>query len=105
MPEVDDLAQEIRRVDGNHSLGAGALAEALMPFFSAYGDARAEHARRVAYPLADALQALVEDSQHANHADCEDGGYCPVRDARLALAEFDAIRAAAPPHGEHALKR
>lgn len=33
---VDDLAQEIRRVDGNHSLGAGALAEALFPFFSAH---------------------------------------------------------------------
>ncbi|WP_313444560.1 hypothetical protein [Brevundimonas sp.] len=32
---VDDLAQEIRRVDGNHDLGAGALAEALMPFLSA----------------------------------------------------------------------
>lgn len=29
---VDSLSQEIRRVDGNHSLGAGALAEALMPF-------------------------------------------------------------------------
>ncbi|MCS4088607.1 hypothetical protein [Rhizobium sp. BK176] len=29
---VDGLAQEIRRVDGNHSLGAGALSEALMPF-------------------------------------------------------------------------
>ena len=33
--DVDALAQEIRRVDGNHSLGAGALAEALMPFLSA----------------------------------------------------------------------
>lgn len=32
---VDALAQEIRRVDGSHSLGAGALAEALMPFFTA----------------------------------------------------------------------
>lgn len=31
---VDELAQEIRRVDGNHDLGAGALAEALMPFLS-----------------------------------------------------------------------
>jgi hypothetical protein len=30
--DVDALAQEIRRVDGNRSLGAGALAEALMPF-------------------------------------------------------------------------
>lgn len=29
---IDSLAQEIRRVDGNHSLGAGALADALMPF-------------------------------------------------------------------------
>lgn len=29
---VDALAAEIRRVDGSNSLGAGALAEALMPF-------------------------------------------------------------------------
>ena len=32
---VDALAQEIRRVDGNHSLGAGALAEALLPWITA----------------------------------------------------------------------
>lgn len=32
---IDALAQEIRRVDGSHSLGAGALAEALMPFLIA----------------------------------------------------------------------
>lgn len=32
---VDALAQEIRRVDGEHKLGAGALAEALLPFISA----------------------------------------------------------------------
>lgn len=31
--DVDALAQEIRRVDGSHSLGAGALADALMLFF------------------------------------------------------------------------
>lgn len=30
--DVDDLAQEIRKVDGNHCLGAGALAEALAPW-------------------------------------------------------------------------
>lgn len=30
--DVDELAQEIRRVDGNNALGAGALADALMPF-------------------------------------------------------------------------
>ncbi|QPC91475.1 hypothetical protein [Mesorhizobium sp. INR15] len=33
--DVDALAQEIRRVDGNHDLGAGQLAEALMPFIDA----------------------------------------------------------------------
>jgi hypothetical protein len=33
--QVDDLAQEIRRVDGGHNLGAGQLAEALMPFIEA----------------------------------------------------------------------
>lgn len=38
---VDQLANEIRRVDGGHSLGAGALAEALLPFLT-------EHDRRVA---------------------------------------------------------
>jgi hypothetical protein len=35
MQFVDQLAQEIRRVDGNHSLGAGALAEKLMPLIEA----------------------------------------------------------------------
>lgn len=34
--DVDALAQEIRRVDSNHDLGAGALAEALMPFLSGH---------------------------------------------------------------------
>lgn len=33
--DVDALAQEIRRVDGSHSLGAGALAEALAPYIDA----------------------------------------------------------------------
>lgn len=32
--DVDELAQEIRRVDGKHDLGAGALAEALLPFIA-----------------------------------------------------------------------
>lgn len=32
--DVDALAQEIRRVDGTHSLGAGALAEALVEWLS-----------------------------------------------------------------------
>lgn len=32
MTDVDALANEIRRIDGNHDLGAGALAEKLLPF-------------------------------------------------------------------------
>lgn len=35
-PTTDDLANEIRRVDGAHSLGAGALAEALGPWLAAH---------------------------------------------------------------------
>jgi hypothetical protein len=35
MADLDKLANEIRRVDGNNSLGAGALAEALWPFVQA----------------------------------------------------------------------
>lgn len=31
---IDELAQEIRRVDGSHTLGAGALAEAILPFIA-----------------------------------------------------------------------
>jgi hypothetical protein len=44
---VDELANEIRHVDGSHSLGAGALAEALMPFVSKTQQ-DAEEALRVA---------------------------------------------------------
>lgn len=37
LPDVEALAQEIRRVDGNHDLGAAALAEALQPFLQSMG--------------------------------------------------------------------
>lgn len=48
---VDELAQEIRRVDGNNNLGAGALAEALMPFVerAAYGPLPQAWMRRWAF--------------------------------------------------------
>lgn len=36
--DIDAFAQEIRRVDGNHSLGAGALAEQLAPFIQSMID-------------------------------------------------------------------
>lgn len=65
---IDDLAQEIRRVDGSHSLGAGALAEALSPWLAAH-DARIEAhylakfaAERV---MPDDVQALVEKARDA----------------------------------------
>jgi hypothetical protein len=48
--DVDTLAQEIRRVDGNHTLGAGALAEALMPFLSAHR-AKAQPAQQQGEPV------------------------------------------------------
>ena len=47
--KVDELAQEIRRVDGGNSLGAGALAEALMPFLSTLESAAPEGQQPVAY--------------------------------------------------------
>lgn len=34
---ADELAQEIRRIDGNHTMGAGELAEKLLPFLSVQG--------------------------------------------------------------------
>lgn len=36
--------------------------------------------------LREALKNLLEDTQHAEHEDCEDGP-CPVREARAALGE------------------
>lgn len=36
--------------------------------------------------LREALRNLLEDTQHAEHEDCEDGP-CPVREARATLGE------------------
>lgn len=46
MMTADELAQEIRRVDGKHSMGAGALAEALMPFLRRSSGQDREDAQR-----------------------------------------------------------
>jgi hypothetical protein len=82
--EIDELAQEIRRVDGENSLGAGALAEALQPFLT-----ELQHRR-----LRDALtmaRAYVEQAVK------DDGGIdnCEIGD-RLALERIDAALAASP---------
>jgi hypothetical protein len=49
-----------------------------------------KHERAEASKLADALMALLADTQHAKHPSCTDGGYCPVRDAREALEAFNS---------------
>lgn len=49
-----------------------------------------KHERAEATKLADALMALLGDTQHAKHPSCTDGGYCPVRDAREALEAFNS---------------
>jgi hypothetical protein len=60
--------------------------EALAKFVAAIrSDERAESSK-----LADALMALLGDTQHAKHPSCTDGGYCPVRDAREALEAFNS---------------
>jgi hypothetical protein len=41
--------------------------------------------------LRESLRNLLSDTQHSNHADCEDGP-CPVRDAREVLDAIDAAR-------------
>lgn len=57
--KVDELAQEIRRVDGSNSLGAGALAEALMPFLAAIEPAEpATDAEREFSEVLDGAQAF-----------------------------------------------
>lgn len=44
--------------------------------------------------LADALQELLSDSQHKEHPDCDDDGWCPVRDGRTVLQDWQESRAA-----------
>ena len=51
-------------------------------------EAAVKHEREQSSKLADALMHLLGDTQHAKHPSCTDGGYCPVRDAREALAAF-----------------
>ncbi|QRY69217.1 hypothetical protein JVX98_13430 [Ensifer sp. PDNC004] len=76
--DIDALAQEIRRVDGNHSLGHGALAEALAPFIAALSrpiDPKAE-----VEPVAELVSGSVLDNgtqlyeiRVLNREACRDG--------------------------------
>lgn len=62
-----------------------------------------EEERAAGCLVADALRELLSDTQHKEHADCDDDGWCPVRDGRRALEEFearlDAIRSLSHPTG------
>ncbi|TCR64650.1 hypothetical protein EV560_106115 [Bosea sp. BK604] len=88
---VDDLAQEIRRVDGQHKLGAGALAEALAPFLAKAFAAKEAEIREVR------MQALSDEGQlremhdHIAHADA----YQKAAMDNLARAEAAEARATA----------
>jgi hypothetical protein len=59
--DVDALAQEIRRVDGSNDLGAGALAEALMPFLSTLAPSAAASERLFDqnHPMADGEERMT----------------------------------------------
>jgi hypothetical protein len=102
MPDVDDLAKEIRRVDGRNSRGAGDLAEQLMPFLRAYGQAMAEHARTVALEeaakLCDKFKAGALAAQNGKPDDLESVMLRQI--AHLGHGECAAaIRAAAQTQG------
>lgn len=58
--DVDALAQEIRRVDGSNSLGAGALAEELIPFIVSRLSARQQASVN---DLLDALERLERQNE------------------------------------------
>jgi hypothetical protein len=73
---IDALAQEIRRVDGNHSLGASALAEALMPLIAAHLASQAE------WP-SDAELELIADAYDAGSWNDEFIGSFPAMRAAL----------------------
>lgn len=64
---IEALAQEIRRVDGNHSLGAAELAEALMPFISSLHSSEmdAPEAKGLPDVVRAALSALPEQADRA----------------------------------------
>lgn len=97
--DVDALAQEIRRVDGSHSLGAGALAEALMPFLCA-----------APAPSIDAVSGLVEELREESRSlqsvawSRLDGGQNFSLAAIILDRVADALEALAkePPHAEAA---
>ena len=65
--DVDALANEIRRFDGSHKLGAGALAEALLPFLQSSPATKQDGWQPIETAPKDAGDLLLRDSK-GNHA-------------------------------------
>ena len=110
LPTIDELAQEIRRVDGNHSLGAGALAEALMPFLATLSPAELGGGEPVAWTSQTSMDMLAESGTgimsriHTDYISiplyttprAAEAEWLPIesapKDGRLFLCWVDAIR-------------
>lgn len=95
MLTVDALAQEIRRVDGNHSLGAGALAEALMPFISAalsIEQTQPVQVKALEWAGETDSYALAEVTQKTYSISFEEGAFWANWDA--SLSPFSSLSAA-----------
>ena len=80
---IDQLANEIRRVDGGNKLGAGALAEALMPLMR----------RMVAMSPWPATAAEVRDFIGSNFISAEYATDSPHDDDKYVLTAHDFLSA------------
>lgn len=93
---VDALAEKIRRVDGSNALGAGALAEALMPFLSAIPAPAGEWPKDPETGLNDLslvtlLRKTREDAAPAGRAEAVgEAGEMPGSNGGFTMAVFKA---------------
>jgi hypothetical protein len=95
MLDVDALAQEIRRVDGSNSLGAGALAEALMPFIAKQQADMARALEPFAY-IADVEDQVGRDDPEDDRIWVVQAHGCQLDE--LTIGDFRAARDALEKH-------
>lgn len=96
---VDDLAQEIRRVDGKHDLGAAALAEKLFAFITSRNPSPAESftvnpVARLNVTLDGTLETLFRVGEHLG-IDYAAARKAPGKPSDIYIAAIQAIRNAA----------
>ena len=84
---VDHLANEIRRMDGSHSLGAGALAECLLPWLAEH-DREKDDRIEALEAARDGYRAL---SRNHNADAVAQRGRADRADARLARVTDDSM--------------